>query len=337
MDDRAVDELVSKAGRRWRATLPPPPDLDVLVAGVENRRKSRLLPLASLAVTVTVAAVILGSLVLRQRSTSPVASPGLDWTSSDYQAATVHPGDRVTATGMVIAYPGEHLEICLPGAVAGVGGGEPHAPFACGLFRAPLDGLDQNTLPGRSEAGGAVYSPSRLTVQGTWTGTSITVSSVDVATSEPPASSGGIPCPTPAVGWPKPPADLEEAVRPLSDAITAHPDQYSAYWGGDSGGLTPTLAVAIVGTVGDPDAVRPALESVYPYGVCVVKVKYSATDLQGALDALSAKISDRTLGAMIDPELDRVRVELTIVTRELATLLEANPEIVPQPLITGRS
>jgi hypothetical protein len=265
--------------------------------------------------------------------------PDLDWTPSDYEAAIVRPGDRVTATGFVIAYPGLQVEICLGGAVAGVGGGGPHPPFACGAFKAPLDGLELNALPGRSEAGGAVYSPSALTVLGTWTGTSIKVASVELA-APMQATTIGLPCPAPTAGWPSPQSAtsslvLENAVRPLANEIAAHPELFSAYWGPESAGSGPTRAVVVVGTVDDPDAVRPRLESLYPYGVCVIKVKYSAADLQRALDALAHAAPDR-LQAYIDPPADRVRVQLTLISGDLATLLEAHPEAAPQPLMVSR-
>jgi len=344
MDDQQVHDLLTEAGRRWRATLPPARDAEAAASRFRGRHAEPTSLWTGL--VLAAAAVLAVMFALRSplathpsaASVSPLGT-ALDWSLADYEAAILHPGERATAIGSVVQYPGEPLVICLTGPLAGVDYGQPHPPFACSSFRVPLEGLDPASLPDRADASGAVYSRSGLTVAGLWTGTAVRVSSVE-RTPTAPQVAETISCRPPGAGWPTPPADLEAAVGALADEVAAHPDLYSTYWLPESGGSGSALAVALVGTVGDPEAVRTDLESAYPYGLCGVKVRYSAAQLQVAYDAVS-KAADANLGQELDVQLDarrdRIRARMTMITPELRDLLQPYPQVVPEPLLRGTS
>ncbi|HEX8939431.1 MAG TPA: hypothetical protein VF763_04645 [Candidatus Limnocylindrales bacterium] len=333
MEDRDIDRLLVDAGRRWRDA-----QAAAIVTGTVRyhpypERRRRLAPLgAALGFTV---ALVGGGLLLRTAFTTTGPSVRSEPTSSGSTAALVRPGDTVSATGFVVARAGEPVFICWPGPVAAVGGSE-QGP-SCGLYRAELQGLDLSAIPSRAEASGVVYTQGEVTLVGTWTGSAIRVSSNPVPA--PAAQVNSASCVPPAAGWPSAPPSLtpleaENAVAALAGQVSSHPAVYSGYWSLDGGGGS-AMGVMVVGTTGDPAAVRPTLERAYPWGVCIVRARYSAADLQRAYDAL-ANLPPQTASAAIDPSKDRVSVKMITLTQPLADLLRDYPEAIPEPLVIRR-
>lgn len=339
MDD--IDLLLREAGERWRASQPTAPKVD---AATFTSRRSAPAPLQLAAVAAVLAVVFVGTWTVAQ---SWPARDRADVGGSLESLLThrVAAGDRVAATGQVIAIAGETPTICIPAPVrdrAYEPGEEP--PPSCSPMSVPVVGLDLDALPGWTSRGDTQFS-AEVEVRGQWTGEVIEVEEVEevaAAGQEPGVSWPPVPCTAPSEGWPSPlPPSVEgEAVlAKLSGEVSAHTDLYVGMWTAvPTGAQTATEqgasanSVVVVGTTEDPTDVEPHLRLLYPYALCVTQVPYSAADLRPIAERLARP--DRTWQAEIDPAAGRVRVRLIVLDdAAAATLADVADEVVVEPFV----
>lgn len=327
-----IDKLLTEAGERWRAGLPPMADLEAFRERrvVQPRPLVRPLVRPKLgAIIVVVALLAVAALV----GTSPVGGPaarpshiGIGWDRAQLEAAIVHPGDRVTATGVIIAPPGEAPKLCVPGADDLMGD-----PPACLPIAVSVEGVDLDHLPGRMMTKGTISSAS-VEVHGTWTGTAIRVASIGAIASEP-YNLARLPCPAPQAGWPSAPSDIafRAALDPLVSEITAKPGVYRSYW-------TVPFAlpdVEIVETSVDPATIRDRVDALFPFSACLLRGTFASDELTATQTALHR--DDLTWIADVEDAFHRVRVELTMLDEAAVAAFVAHPAAYPAPLVTRDS
>src|SRR5690348_2866356 len=107
-----MDDLLNRAGARWRADqeLPPEPDLEHVVHG---RRKSWIPALAAASVAV-IAAGLLAVLPNHNDASGTVPAPAAQPADNTSDALLVKHGDKVRVSGQVIAVPGKTPVFCAP-------------------------------------------------------------------------------------------------------------------------------------------------------------------------------------------------------------------------------
>jgi hypothetical protein len=303
--DRELDRLLKDAGARWRETQPAP-RYSPLVLG-PRARSSRLQPYATLIAVVAGAVLVVGvysTLPARPvpNSNPPVAgvsaSPTTEGTPTRFPTPqmtaspdplgmqVIEEGDRVAARGVVRDMRAAGLFICssdLGGFAGDDGDGE--------CFGVPVVGVDGPSLPGWSDGRSAVVE-----ITGRWTGAALAVEQVieDVPpASSPTTSPRYAPCPEPPSGWtPDRAAGAdEEAARRLQAELEAHPELYSRAWLAVSDPRLSSVStdVAVVGTVGNIDAVRKRIEEIYPYNLCVTAVTYTEAELREVASRLNQR------------------------------------------------
>jgi len=99
---------------------------------------------------------------------------------------------------------------------------------------------------------------------------------------------------------------------------------------GEVGG---SVAVKVVGTIGDLSRARAEVSAVYRGNVCVYRVRYSSAHLRRIVDRLRLAPG---LSATVDPIHNRVRVVATVLDPQTNTVLdEVGREalIVDEPLM----
>jgi hypothetical protein len=136
-----MDDLLRRAGARWRADqeLPPEPDLEYVVHG---KRKSWIPALAAASVAVIAA----GVLAVLPNHNEPTPAATAQPPTND--ALLVKPGDTVRVSGQVIAVPGKTPVYCAPLAVGAIGypkGKEP-APSCPAQYAVALNGVDLDRI-----------------------------------------------------------------------------------------------------------------------------------------------------------------------------------------------
>jgi hypothetical protein len=92
------------------------------------------------------------------------------------------------------------------------------------------------------------------------------------------------------------------------------------------------VLVEVVGVAGDPEAVRTALESVFPYALCLAQVQFSGMELEVVRDTL-ARVEPSWDVAVV-PSLDRVLVRMPFVDSRADLVLTEYPSAVVVPLLT---
>jgi len=318
-----IEKLLTEAGERWRTSQPGPPQIE---QPMERRlvARPRLGPLI-----VVIALLAIVALVGTAPVGGPTVSPshtGIGWDRAQLEAAIVHPGDRVTAKGVIVAPRGDVPKICDAGINRLMGD-----PPACLPIAVPVEGVDLDRLPGRTVTKGTISSGA-VEVHGTWTGTAIRVASIGESGSEP-YNLARLPCPEPPGGWRSAPSDLafRAALDPLVSEIIAKPDIYGSYW-------TVPFAlpdVEVVETRVDPATVRGRVDALFPFSACLLRGTFTPKELAATATALHR--DDLTWIAGVEDEFHRVRVELTMLDEAAVAVLVAHPDAYPAPLVTRES
>jgi hypothetical protein len=313
-----VETILAEAGARWRASLPPEPDVNQFLPALRAARPARWRRL----VPVAVGLAVVGFLGVRTLTAiNGPTGPGIGAGPARALAA----GDAVWGYGSVMIDPNLGPVLCRSVVVSARIGGGPN----CSPNHIVLAGVQGSSLPGSHDIAGIPVADG-LIVRGHWTGTVLAVDSIEqgaAAVDPTPA----VTCTAPAEGWASPPASaegLEQAGETLQAAVDAQPDHYSGSW---TTNTETGTSVAVVGTLDDPASARDALQKVYPYPLCVVSAQYS----QQAMNALMGFFtkSDFTWQAAIDPKRDRLVVDLPFIDPAAESLFAAHPEAVARPLI----
>jgi hypothetical protein len=197
---------------------------------------------------------------------------------------------------------------------------------------------------------GLGYAEQPVSVRGRWLGDAIQADEiVPGVTAGPSLLRFPLPCPPPPGGWevePSPgpglPADAGGDV--VTSEAASHPELYSGVWAAavrypDGISLaerpddnTIGRLILVVGTVGDVATVRPRLADLYPYALCVARVPLSAADLTAIANRLEQP--DRTWVTSIEPDIQRVRVEMTVLDEAaIARIGDDVGVVVVNPLV----
>jgi hypothetical protein len=310
MTDEDIARLLASEGSAWRATQPPPVEPD---ADRYRRPRWRTLPRTGWALVGAplVAILVVSGSFLVQHAGAPDVRP-------------VAVGSSATATGFVVISPSAPAMLC-SNLVARLSYG---AVPSCEGESLQLSGIDPSTLPGSTQSDGRIVS-SRVELSGTWDGRVLVVSAVRLAL--PSASPQALSCDGPTA-WPTQPTALiqiEEAARRLQARIATQPDVFAGTWPLQGAADSPP----VVGTVGDPAAVRPALDAVYPYGVCIAKVRYSDAELRAA--AASLQVANPEWQVQVAYPENAVIVRLLVYDDSAASTITKYPEAQVQATLVG--
>lgn len=310
-----MDDLLRRAGARWRADqeAPPEPDLEHIVHG---KRKSWIPALAA----ATVAVIAAGALaVLPNHNSTPtqVAQQPND-------ELLVHDGDQVRATGRVIIAPGQQPLLCAPVPVPmPEAPAKPPTPACEAQYAVTLKGFDASKLGNLRAVQGVRVGYAQVT--GTWSSRTIDVQAQTVppaipATPNIPADQ--VPCPVPTGGWSTAPSDFDKVA--ITRFLNVRRDQAAEprilYPEGGRAGAPQVMAIGVAH--GDLAAFRAAFEKVYDGNVCVYPVKLSAAEL----DRITTKASDlitRGLGVYgaVPADVGKATVKALVYDDALKTAL----------------
>ncbi|GAA3108928.1 anti-sigma-K factor RskA [Kribbella aluminosa] len=312
-----MDDLLKRAGARWRAdqVQPPEPDLERTVGG---RRKSWIPAVAAASVAVVVAGALA---VLPNHTTGGAAA--MNSQSSTPRSLLVKPGDRVQVSGLVIAAPGTAQVFCALEDGFGVGyapGDEP-APNCAPEFSIALTGVDLNRLSDAKTTKGVRSGRAKLV--GIWGDRTIDVQEQSAPETPVRWAFPELPCPAPAGGWVSKPSNIYSPA--VTAFLAAHADQiYGPVIHYPNGHSRNAPLVIMVGVAhGDVDAFRLAFEEVYRGNLCVAPVLLSRADNERIQNALVKLTSDKSLGilAVADsgPSGGRIGVPLIAYTEQVRT------------------
>lgn len=304
-----IDDVLREAGASWRANQPSTPEPDLERMTGRQRRSRRWMPALAAA---SVAAVAAGVITLLPGGDAPVPegtvasessegnqtpSVGSNQPPTGPQSLLVRDGDKVEASGEIIAAPGKPVIFCAPHAVPAIGyppGKEP-APACPADLQVKLTGFDTGKLTDTRK--GVRFGTSHLI--GVWQGGTIAVQEQSAPVTTTPKDSdefADVPCAPPAGGWkPGTPESPNQAVEAY---VRARPSQLSELWLGWPNGLPSTpsasgVSVLVVQVVrGDIDQVRREVSALSGGNLCVAKGKYSQSDgraVAAQLGQLAAK------------------------------------------------
>ncbi|TDW91556.1 hypothetical protein [Kribbella sp. VKM Ac-2566] len=306
-----VDDLLTRAGARWRADqeAPPEPDLEYMLSG--GRKHRRWVPALAAASVAVVAAGVLAVLPNPKTPTaeapaSPVASapagstPNAGTPESFAQGndnLLVKPGDKVQVNGKIVAVPGKTAVFCPPLAVPAIGyppGKEP-APSCPDDFAVKLNGLDLDKVPGITTVKGVRVGAAAVT--GIWRGGAIDVEEQSAEKPQSYPAQNELQCPVPPGGWTSKPSNISSTA--VTKFLAAHAAQIDGpifrYPNGTSRGAPVVILIGIAH--GDATAFREAFEKVYQGNYCVVPVLLSRSDNERISNAIGDLMSkDKTLG-----------------------------------------
>lgn len=346
-----VDDLLTRAGARWRADQPsvPEPDLERMLGG--RRRPRAWVPALAAASVVAIAAAALSVLPnggeapapptaqSNQAETPQVRAEGTTPSNDDL---LVRPGDKVQVSGDIIAVPGKPVVFCPPYPRTAIGyppGQEP-APSCPDNLAVTLKGanLDQLTSP--------------QTIKGVRTGTAAVIGiwgadrSIEVQEHKAPVvpvqkPSPPLPCAAPAGGWVSKPSNINSTA--VTNFLTAHADQVAGavmhYPKGTSRGAP--LVVMIGVAHGDLNAFRTAFEKVYQGNLCVAPVLLSRTDNERISQQMGDVMSRQELGIISaggsGSDGGRAHVQMVAYTEQVKAaltpigldVLEVGPAVKP--------
>ena len=305
-----VDDLLTRAGARWRADqeAPPEPDLEYMLSG--GRKHRRWVPALAAASVAVVAAGVIAVLPSPKTPTAqaPATTTGAPATTAENARTPqafaqgndeflVHPGDKVQVSGQIIAAPGKTPVFCPPLAVHAIGyppGKEP-APSCPDDFAVKLNGLDLDKVPGIKTVKGVRVGTAAVT--GIWRGGAIDVEEQSAEKQLPYPAQTELQCPVPPGGWTSKPSNISSTA--VTTFLAAHAAQIDGpifrYPNGTSRGAPVVMLIGIAH--GDAAVFREAFEKVYQGNYCVVPVLLSRSDNERISNALGTAMGkDNKLG-----------------------------------------
>lgn len=203
----------------------------------------------------------------------------------------LHPGDRVEARGAVIAAPGKPVRFCdldIPMAVATT-----RETCPIGIV---ATGVDLHRLTDRHRDHGRIVGTA--TIVATYRHGRLAVVEQRPFRIVPPAMTmRTVPCTAPAGGWPSGgPVNL--STRPVDQYRHAHPGSVEML-----AMLRPGAhkVVMYVITTGDPAPVRAALRPDYGKRLCVVRARFSPTQIRTARHTVIAPMKRKHPPALTTP------------------------------------
>lgn len=283
-----------------------PPALGRRVADAHARRRRRRAAVASVA---AVAAVVGGATLLPSSGREPST------------AVTAGPSARTLgADGNVVAKPGEPVRFCkneprtlLPDAAS--------TPPGCNTS-VTVTGVDLDDLSGREERDGVVWGGAWL--EGTYADGVLTVVRQEAPRNErDPDPTGAIPCPRPEGGWPAAPPETVREPSPALAYQMAHPDLVVGRRKGWDGGQQVQIVTAT-----DVARVEADLKPVYGGALCVVASRYTAEQVDAAIQDVAAFLKMPWLTqADIDDEAQvHMDVPVAVADAEAEALVARHPD-----------
>lgn len=299
-----IDDLLTRAGARWRADqdAPPEPDLEYMLTG--GRKPRRWVPALAAASVAVVAAGVLTVLpspkpadqAKNPPTVVPAAGQPFAQGNQPNDELLVKPGDKVQVNGRIIAVPGKTPVFCAPIAETAIGylpGKEP-APSCSADVAVKLNGLKLDQITGLKTIKGVRTGSAK--VIGIWRDGTIDVQQQSTPTTPPPFSFPKLPCAAPAGGWPSKPANLASAAVKTFLAENAGqvygPTSY--YPNGNSRNAPVVMMLGVAH--GDVAALRAAFEKVYSGNLCVSPVLMSNADSDRVRTDLDNIILKQDLG-----------------------------------------
>jgi hypothetical protein len=299
-----IDDLLTRAGARWRADqeAPPEPDLEYMLTGGRKPRRRWVPALAAASVAVVAAGVltVLPSPKPADQATNPPTAGSPQPFAQGNQAndeLLVKPGDKVQVSGRIIAAPGKTPVFCLPLPEAGIGyppGKEP-APSCPDDAAVKLNGLDLDKIVGLKTIKGVRTGSAAVT--GIWRDGTIDVQRQSKATTPSDPGLPKLPCAAPAGGWPSKPSNIASpAVRSFLAANAGQVYGPTTYYpNGTSRGAPVVMMLGVAH--GDAAALREAFEKVYSGNLCVAPVLMSNADSDRVRTELDDILPKQDLGA----------------------------------------
>lgn len=347
-----IDDMLRRAGQRWRDTQPaaPAPDLHARPSRPVSAWRSGWLPVTAAAFAT---AVIAATGFALTRGPAPLAvAPNAGQPTSATTAATqavgliVRDGDTVNVTGIVLAKPGQPIKLCAPVPETADlrPDDEPGVPRCA--TSVPLTGIDLDTLALPTASGARLQN---LRIRGIWRAGTIAVSEQAIPTPQPfqPPVADPPPCPAPAGGWPRD-TGVRDSTALHNYVHVEHPDQFTTPWIAYPDGfpsatdldVTTVLVVEVVN--GDLEAARAALDSGYDGSLCVIAARPgqpSIADLEKTAGLVQPLLADRTNNIWSTGYGNRegtVHIQLMMITPELHDRLAAIglPALTLKPWIT---
>lgn len=269
----------------------------------------------------------------------PPTSSATPVASHSYDRLVLKAGQRVSASGRVVAVPGRPARFCAPVAEPAVGyapGHEP-APAYCAQG-VDVQGISLSTLTSRREKDGAVEGFAALDVIYRGQGLVSVVHQAPYRTPKQVNPPDRVPCPPPAGGWPV--GSENENLDFTTMDNYAHTHHGVVLW---TALLRPstTQVLAYVLTLTDPAPVAAALRPAYGKSLCVTRSRFTQTQITHAADAFTTSmrhgpvytVSAGGLGPDAQPV---VEVGLTAVTTKTAATADSQPSglVQMQPWLT---
>jgi hypothetical protein len=349
-----VDDLLTRAGARWRAdqSSAPEPDLERMLGG--RRRPRAWVPALAAASVAAIAAAALTVLPDGGQDPTTGTTPSVaqsnqpetpqvrtEQTGQPNDDLLVRPGDKVQAGGEIIAVPGQAPVFCMsrPMTLVGYPPGQESAPSCPAELAVTLKNVDLNRL-GRVRTIKGVRSGT-ATLIGIWGDRSIEVQEQKAFVPQPYPPLPPLPCPPPEGGWVSKPSNLNSpAVLAFLDA---HKDQitepFVQYPRGHGRGKPVVLQIGVAH--GDLTAFQATFEKVYDGNLCVTRALLSRGDNNRIYQALTTLTGDKELGisatSAATPGGGPAEVQVVAYTEEVKTalapigldLLKIKPAVTP--------
>ncbi|MEV0285763.1 hypothetical protein AB0H36_16745 [Kribbella sp. NPDC050820] len=346
-----VDDLLTRAGARWRADQPsaPEPDLDRIMGG--RRRPRAWVPALAAASVAAIAAAALT--VLPGGEQEPTAGPpSVAEGNATPQLAEapadpandqllVRPGDKVQAGGEIIAAPGQDPVFCpsRPTNLVGYPPGQEPAPVCPAELAVTLKNVDLGRLGNVRTTKGVRTGTATLT--GTWADRSIEVQEQKAFVPPQATPLPTLPCPPPTGGWVAKPSNLNSPAvlafldahsDQIADPVVQHPRGH---------GRGKPVVVQIGVAHGDLAAFQTSFENVYHGNLCVSRALLSRGDTNRIYQKLTTLTGRKELGMLVTtastPGGGPAEVGVVVYTEQVKAalapvgleLLKINPAVKP--------
>ncbi|TCC60392.1 hypothetical protein E0H73_20885 [Kribbella pittospori] len=338
-----VDDLLTRAGARWRADQPsaPEPDLDHILGG--RRRPRRWVPALAAASVAAIAAAALT--VLPDGGQDPAAVPPA---TSDTQqsfaqgnqqtpmAGVTQPdpvndkllvgaGDKVQASGEVIAVPGQEPVFCPshPTDLIGYPPGQEPAPSCPANIAVKLKGVDLDRLGDAKTIKNVRRGTATLI--GIWGNRSIDVQEQKAYVVPPATQIPPLPCKAPQGGWVSKPNNLNApAVLAFLDAHSAQIAEPLVQYP-DGHGRGKPIVVQVGVAHGDLAVFRSSLDKVFDGNLCISRALLSRGDVNRIYQTLTNLTAGQELGIQMTsastPGGGRAEVEVVVYTEAVKAAL----------------